>query len=320
MINKLASLKKNTIIVADTIDIHVIKFYKPQSTTTNPSLILQATKMLEYKKIVRDAINWAKKQSFSFHQQVIDACDKLTVNIGLEILKLIPGRVSTEIDARASYDMNACIKKAYRIIELYNQSGIENNRILIKIPATWQGIAAAKILEKNGINCNLTLLFSFAQAKLCAESGVYLISPFVGRIFDWYNKINISKSFSFKIDPGVVFVKKIYQYYKKYRYKTFVMGASFRNISEILQLSGCDFLTISPNFLKELSETYGEVKRKLKIGKFYDKKPSGFLNESEFYWDHNFNSMASYMLSEGIRKFAIDQEKLKTFFSVILNS
>lgn len=319
MINQLDSLKKNTIIVADTIDVRVIKFYKPQSITTNPSLILQSIQMLEYKKAINDAIKWAKNQSCSFDQKVIDACDKLVVNIGLEILKLIPGRISTEIDANISYDTDACIKKAHRIIELYNESGIHNNRILIKIPATWQGISAAKALEKEGINCNLTLLFSFAQARLCAESGVYLISPFVGRILDWFNKMNISKKFSFKINPGVIFVKKIFKYYKKFGYNTFIMGASFRSISEILELSGCDFLTISPSFLKKLFETSGEVKNNLKINKFYNKISTHFLNESEFYWKHNFNSMASYMLSDGIKKFSIDQEKLKKFCSSMLS-
>lgn len=318
MINKLTSLSKITIIAADTIDIEAIKFYKPKEVTTNPSLIFKAIKNLEYKNIINQTISWVKKKSYSPDQQIINVCDKFMVNVGSEILKLIPGRISMEIDAIFSYDTNACINKARRIIKLYNDSGFLNNRILIKIPATWQGIKAAEKLEKEGINCNLTLLFSFAQAKACAESGVYLISPFVGRILDWH-KNNFAVNDKYKIDPGVLFVKKIYRYYKKYNYKTLVMGASFRNIDQILDLAGCDKLTISPNFLKELFKLNGKVIRKLNVNNFIQKKPKTVLTESNFYLEHNFDKMASQMLNDGIYRFFIDQQKLKKIFLFYLN-
>ncbi|MGP1931650.1 MAG: transaldolase, partial [Arsenophonus sp. ET-DL12-MAG3] len=263
MIDKLTSLRKITTVVADTGDINEIKRYKPEDVTTNPSLIFKIAQIQEYQPLINEAINWARKQSYSHEQQIIDATDKLIINIGLEILQLIPGKISIEIDARLSYDSNASIKKAHRIVELYNNAGIKNNRILIKLASTWQGIRAAEQLEKDGINCNLTLLFSFAQARACAEANVYLISPFVGRIFDWYKTNSDMKEYVIEEDPGVIFVKKIYNYYKQYGYKTMIMAASFRNINQILQLAGCDCLTIPPNLLKELSESQGEVVRKL---------------------------------------------------------
>lgn len=311
MIDKLTSLQKFTKIVADTSDISKIKLYKLENATTNPSLIFEAIKKPKYQSILNESIIWAKKQSNSLTQQVIDGCDKFNVNIGLEILKLIPGRVSTEIDARFSYDKNSSIKKARRIINLYNDAGIDNNRILIKLAATWQGIQAGEQLEKEGINCNLTLIFSFAQAKACAEAGVYLISPFIGRIYDWHKEnFKITKCF-FDKDPGVVFVSKIYHYYKLHNYKTIIMGASFRNSEEILQLAGCDYLTISPKFLEELSKQKGEVIQKLQFKEDVQAKPTKLLSESKFYFEHFSNKMATNKLAEGIYKFFIDQKKIE---------
>ncbi|EDU57336.1 transaldolase [Providencia stuartii ATCC 25827] len=317
MTDKLTSLRSLTTVVADTGDIEAMKLYKPQDATTNPSLILNAAQIPEYRKLIDEAVEWARKQSSHREQQVVDACDKLAVNIGLEILKLVPGRVSTEVDARLSYDEEACIAKARRLIKLYNEAGISNDRILIKLASTWQGIRAAEKLEKEGINCNLTLLFSFAQARACAEAGVYLISPFVGRILDWYKANTDKKEYAPQEDPGVISVTEIYNYYKTHGYKTVVMGASFRNVGEILELAGCDRLTISPALLKELSEAQGEVVRKLTdSGK--TKEPEAKLTESQFYWQHNQDPMAVDKLAEGIRKFAIDQEKLEKMIAELL--
>ncbi|MFS1537586.1 MAG: transaldolase [Candidatus Phlomobacter fragariae] len=310
MTDKLTSLRKITTVVADTGDISAIKLYKPEDATTNPSLILNAAQIQEYQPLIDEAINWARQQSHSRKQQIIDACDKLAVNIGLEILQLIPGRISTEVDARLSYNSDACIKKARRIIELYNSAGIKNDRILIKLASTWQGIRAAEQLEKEGFNCNLTLLFSFAQARACAEACVYLISPFVGRILDWYKENTDTKEYSSQEDPGVISVIKIYNYYKQHGYKTVVMGASFRNSDEILQLAGCDSLTISPTLLKELSESQGEVVRKLAFDGQIQSPPQP-MTEAEFYWQHHADAMATDKLADGICKFAIDQEKLE---------
>ncbi|HGJ5873192.1 MAG TPA: transaldolase [Arsenophonus apicola] len=310
MSDKLTSLRKITTVVADTGDISAIKLYKPEDATTNPSLILNAAQIQEYQPLINEAIKWAREQSNSREQQIIDACDKLAVNIGLEILQLIPGRISTEVDVRLSYDSDACIKKARRIIELYNSAGIKNDRILIKLASTWQGIRAAEQLEKEGINCNLTLLFSFAQARACAEAGVYLISPFVGRILDWYKANTDTKEYAPQEDPGVISVTQIYNYYKQHGYKTVVMGASFRNSGEILQLAGCDRLTIAPALLKELSESQGEVVRQL-TSNGQTQSPPQPMTEAEFYWQHHADAMATDKLAEGIRKFAIDQEKLE---------
>lgn len=246
--SQLDELRKVTVVVADTGDIEAMKLYKPEDATTNPSLILSASALPQYAPLIEDAVAYAKAQSDDKDQQLIDAEDKLAVNIGLEILKLVPGRISTEVDARFSYDTEKTIAKARKLIALYNAAGISNDRILIKIASTWQGIRAAEVLEKEGINCNLTLLFSQAQARACAEAGVYLISPFVGRILDWY-KANEGKEYSPAEDPGVISVTNIYNYYKQYGYKTVVMGASFRNVGEITELAGCDRLTIAPPLL-----------------------------------------------------------------------
>ena len=310
MTNQLDSLRELTVVVADTGDIDAIRQYKPEDATTNPSLILSAAALPQYAALIDEAIAYGKQQSQDKAQQLIDAEDKLAVNIGLEILKLVPGRVSTEVDARLSYDTEATVTKARKLIALYEAAGINKNRILIKIASTWQGIRAAEILEKEGINCNLTLLFSEAQARACAEAGVYLISPFVGRILDWYKANTDKKEYAPAEDPGVISVTKIYNYYKQYGYKTVVMGASFRNVGEIIELAGCDRLTIAPPLLKTLHETPNAVVRKLAFQGEVQAKPQP-LTEAEFYWQHNSDAMAVEKLAEGIRKFAVDQGKLE---------
>jgi transaldolase len=309
--SQLQELRKITVVVADTGDIDAIKTYQPQDATTNPSLILSASSLPQYAPLIDEAVAYAKQQSNDKKQQLIDAEDKLAVNIGLEILKIVPGRISTEVDARFSYDTQATIKKARKLIKLYNQAGIANERILIKIAATWQGIRAAEVLEKEGINCNLTLLFSQAQARACAEAGVYLISPFVGRILDWYKANTDKKEYAPHEDPGVVSVTEIYNYYKQYDYKTVVMGASFRNIGEITELAGCDRLTIAPGLLKALQESNEPLVRKLEFKGNVKERPEP-LTEAQFYWQHNSDPMAVDKLTDGIRKFAADQEKLET--------
>ena len=317
MTTQLDSLRSMTVVVADTGDIDAIKKYQPQDATTNPSLILSASVLPQYAPLIDEAVAYAKAQSTDKAQQLIDAEDKLAVNIGLEILKIVPGRISTEVDARLSYDTQATVEKARKLIALYNAAGISNDRILIKIASTWQGIRAAEILEKEGINCNLTLLFSEAQARACAEAGVYLISPFVGRILDWYKANTDKKEYAPAEDPGVISVTKIYNYYKEYGYKTVVMGASFRNVGEIIELAGCDRLTIAPALLKELQENTAPLVRKLEYKGEVKAKPQP-LTEAEFYWQHNSDAMAVEKLADGIRKFAVDQEKLEAMLSAKL--
>lgn len=317
MTTQLDSLRNMTVVVADTGDIDAIKKYQPQDATTNPSLILSASALPQYAPLIDEAIAYGKAQSADKAQHLIDAEDKLAVNIGLEILKIVPGRISTEVDARLSYDTQATVEKARKLIALYNAAGISNDRILIKIASTWQGIRAAEILEKEGINCNLTLLFSEAQARACAEAGVYLISPFVGRILDWYKANTDKKEYAPAEDPGVISVTKIYNYYKEYGYKTVVMGASFRNVGEIIELAGCDRLTIAPALLKELQENSTALVRKLDYKGEVKAKPQP-LTEAEFYWQHNSDAMAVEKLAEGIRKFAVDQEKLEAMLSAKL--
>ena len=314
MTTQLDSLRNMTVVVADTGDIEAIKKYQPQDATTNPSLILSASALPQYSPLIDEAVSYAKAQSNDKSQQLIDAEDKLAVNIGLEILKIVPGRISTEVDARLSYNTQATVEKARKLIALYNAAGISNDRILIKIASTWQGIRAAEILEKEGINCNLTLLFSEAQARACAEAGVYLISPFVGRILDWYKANSDKKEYAPTEDPGVISVTKIYNYYKEYGYNTVVMGASFRNVGEITELAGCDRLTIAPALLKELQENSTALVRKLEYKGEVKAKPQP-LTEAEFYWQHNSDAMAVEKLADGIRKFAADQEKLETMLS-----
>ena len=315
--NQLDALKQLTTVVADSGDIESIRQFEPQDATTNPSLILKAAALPQYKALIAEALDYARRQGGSKETQLINASDKLAVNIGVEILKSVPGRISTEVDARLSYDTVASVAKAKRLIKLYNEAGISNDRILIKLASTWQGIRAAEQLEKEGINCNLTLLFSFAQARACAEAGVYLISPFVGRILDWYKANGDKKEFAPHEDPGVISVTEIYQYYKQHGYNTVVMGASFRNVGEIIELAGCDRLTIAPALLKELAESEGTLERKLSYTGEVKARPAA-LTEPEFYWQHNQDPMAVEKLTDGIRKFAVDQGKLEKMIADLL--
>ncbi|MCU4137119.1 transaldolase [Buchnera aphidicola (Sitobion miscanthi)] len=312
--NQLNALKQFSIIVADTSDIESICKYKPEDATTNPSLILQAVSSSINQHFVDQAVEYAKKKGGLYKEKIINASDKILVDLGIEILKKIPGYVSSEVDARLSFSTEECILKARKLIHLYEEEGISRNRVLIKLAATWECIKAAEELKKDNILCNLTLLFSFAQARACAESNVFLISPFVGRIYDWYVSQNLlSKSFTGK-DPGVISVCKIYEYYKKYGYKTIIMGASFRNIEQILYLSGCDRLTISPVLLKELESNTRKIKRHLNPPSVISVAPLP-LSEEEFRWEHNQDPMAVQKLSEGIRNFGKDQLSLEKIFS-----
>ncbi|KUI97944.1 transaldolase [Vibrio sp. MEBiC08052] len=313
MSNQLEQLRKYTTVVADTGEIDAIKKYQPQDATTNPSLILKAAQIPEYAAFIDQAVAYAKSKSDDKAQQLEDTSDMLAVTIGKEILKSIPGRISTEVDARLSYDTEKTIEKARKLIGLYNDAGISNDRILIKVASTWEGIRAAEVLEKEGINCNLTLLFSFAQARACAEAGAYLISPFVGRIMDWY-KVKEGHDFAANEDPGVLSVTKIYNYYKEHGYNTVVMGASFRNTGEILELAGCDRLTISPQLLQTLEETESQVDVKLTPTTRIQERPQP-MTHAEFLWEHNQDAMAVEKLAEGIRNFAIDQGKLEAMIS-----
>lgn len=309
MNNKLEQLRKLTTVVADSGDIEDIIKYQPEDATTNPSLILKAAKLESYAHLIDKSISYAKSQSKNNAQQLLDSCDMLAVNIGKEILKVIPGRISTEVDVRLSYDTEKTVLKARKLIQMYNDAGVANNRILIKIASTWQGIRAAEILEKEGINCNLTLLFSFTQARACAEAGVFLISPFVGRIMDWY-KAKEGREFEATEDPGVLSVTNIYNYYKEHGYNTVVMGASFRNIGEITELAGCDRLTISPALLQTLSESDQPLVAKLVDNGATKERPEK-ITYSEFLWQHQQDAMAFDKLAEGIRGFAVDQVKLE---------
>ncbi|QCI25323.1 transaldolase [Buchnera aphidicola (Sitobion avenae)] len=312
--NQLNALKQFSIIVADTSDIESICKYKPEDATTNPSLILQAVSSSINQYFVDQAVEYAKKKGGLYKEKIINASDKILVDLGIEILKKIPGYVSSEVDARLSFSTEECILKARKLIHLYEEEGISRNRVLIKLAATWECIKAAEELKKDNILCNLTLLFSLAQARACAESNVFLISPFVGRIYDWYVSQNLlSKSFIGK-DPGVISVCKIYEYYKKYDYKTIIMGASFRNIEQILYLSGCDRLTISPVLLKELESNTRKIERHLNPPSVISVAPLP-LSEEEFRWEHNQDPMAVQKLSEGIRNFGKDQLSLEKIFS-----
>ena len=310
MASKLTQLKEMTTVVADTGDIEAIKQWTPVDATTNPSLLLKAAAMAQYQHLLDASASYAKDQVTSTDAQAALSCDHLAVSIGKEILQVIPGRISTEVDARLSFDTAATIEKAKQLISLYEAQGVTRDRVLIKIASTWEGIKAAEILESQGINCNLTLLFSFAQAVAAAEAGAYLISPFVGRILDWYKASTGKASYPADEDPGVVSVTKIYDYYKSHGYQTIVMGASFRNLDEIEQLAGCDRLTISPDLLAKLGNDPGELKRVLSPSKLGAEQPTP-LTESSFRWQHNDDAMATEKLAEGIRKFAEDQVKLE---------
>lgn len=313
MASALEQLKRYTTVVADTGDFEAIDKFKPTDATTNPSLILAASKMSQYKHLLDDAVQYGKQNGKDTNEQVDMTMDKLYVLFGKEILKIVPGRVSTEVDARLSFDIEAQLKKARRFIELYEKDGISRERILVKLSSTWEGIKAAEVLEREGIHCNLTLLFCLAQAVACAEANVTLISPFVGRIYDWYVKSTGQKTFAPADDPGVKSVTSIYNYYKKFGYKTVVMGASFRNPGQITELSGCDFLTISPGLLEKLSASTETVDQKL------SKESAGsasieqiHLDEKSFRFLLNEDAMATEKLAEGIRKFAADAVKLES--------
>ena len=315
--NQLDGIKKFTTVVADSGDIESIRHYQPEDATTNPSLLLKAAGLEHYGHLLDDAVAFAKKQSTCREDQVVAACDKLAVNFGAEILKSIPGRVSTEVDARLSFDKEKSITKARHLVELYAAQGIDKSRILIKLASTWEGIRAAEVLEKEGIHCNLTLLFSFAQARACAEAGVFLISPFVGRIYDWYQQREPMDPYVVEEDPGVKSVRNIYDYFKQHRYETVVMGASFRRTEQILALAGCDRLTIAPALLKELQEKEAPVGRKLIPASQHFHRPTP-MTEAEFRWEHNQDPMAVDKLAEGIRLFAVDQRKLEDLLAAKL--
>ena len=310
--NKLDQLKSMTLVVADTGDLDAISQYQPQDATTNPSLLLKAADLEGYQPLLAEAQQWARDQGATGASMAAAACDYLAVSIGLEIQSIIPGRVSTEVDARLSFDREATIARARRIIDLYESRGSNRNRVLIKIASTWEGIQAAAELEKDGINCNLTLLFNFAQAATCAQSGVYLISPFVGRILDWHLAASGKTAFDPESDPGVVSVTQIYNYYKQHGFQTVVMGASFRNTGEIEQLAGCDRLTISPQLMQALAEDESDLERKLQPDKISEPQNKLNLDEKAFRWMMNQDAMATEKLADGIRLFARDQEILES--------
>lgn len=301
MTSKLDQLKQYTTVVADTGDIDAIVRVKPVDATTNPSLLLKAAALPGYGELLKNAVKAGQGD-------LGVATDHFAVAVGREILQVIPGRISTEVDARLSFDMQATLQRAERLIGLYEDAGIGRERVLIKIAATWEGINAARQLEKAGIQCNLTLLFAFAQAQACADAGVFLISPFVGRIYDWYKKAE-GRDFLASEDPGVLSVTRIYNYYKAHAYKTVVMGASFRNLGQIEHLAGCDRLTISPELLQQLAEDQQSLTRRLSPGQ--QAEPQQSLGESQFRWAMNEDAMATEKLAEGIRLFARDQEKLE---------
>ncbi len=314
MTNLLDQLKNMTAIVADTGDIEAIRRHLPEDATTNPSLLLKAATLPEYAPLIDEAITWAKSQSKEQAQQVHDAMDRLAVDVGVEVLKIVPGRISTEVDARLSFDTQATLAKARKLIHLYNEAGISNERVLIKIASTWEGIRAGEILEHEGIHCNLTLMFGFAQARACAEAGVTLISPFVGRIFDWQKAKEGRSEIPAEEDMGVLSVRRIYDYYKAHGYPTTVMGASFRNSGEIIALAGCDRLTISPALLEELQQKEDVLVRRLEYTGVIHPRPAS-MTEAEFRWEMNQDAMATEKLAEGIRGFTADQIKLEKSLS-----
>jgi len=309
--NQLEKLQQFTTLVADTGDIESIRRYQPEDATTNPSLLLKAVGLPHYETLLQQARKYAETQGGDSHAQLDNATDKLAVLIGQEILNIVPGRVSTEVDARLSFDQQASIARARKLIDLYEQDGIGRHRVLIKLASTWEGIQAAAVLEKENINCNLTLLFSFAQAQACADAGVFLISPFVGRIFDWYKKFEGVDFYAPADDPGVRSVQRIYAYYKTHGFNTVVMGASFRNSDQIRQLAGCDRLTISPGLMQELADSVEPLERILSPESKSSPDAKSRLREAAFRWGHNEDAMANEKLAEGIRSFAVDQVKLE---------
>jgi transaldolase len=311
--NQLDSLKRYTTVVADTGDFEAIAAHKPQDATTNPSLLYKAAQMPEYEHLLEEAIQLALQLPADRAARAEAFMDKLLVSFGCEILQIVPGRVSTEVDAGLSFDTEGTLAKAHRLIGLYQKAGVGRERVLIKIASTWEGIRAAEKLEREGIHCNLTLLFSFAQAVACAEAGVTLISPFVGRIYDWYRKER-GGDIPPDEDPGVTSVTRIYNYFKKFDYKTQVMGASFRKVDQIVRLAGCDLLTISPDLLEQMERTPGEATRRLSVEAAKASDATKLhLDEKGFRWMHNEDPMAVEKLSEGIRKFYADARKLEQF-------
>lgn len=310
MSNLLDQLKAITTIVADTGDVEAIKSVKPVDATTNPSLLLKASTLPQYAHLIEASIAYAKAQGGSKDAQIENAADKLAVLIGIEISKVVPGRISTEVDARLSFNIDKMVAKGRKLIKFYEEAGVGKDRVLIKLASTWEGIKAGEILEKEGIQCNLTLLFGFGQARACAEAGVFLISPFVGRILDWYKAKNPGTEYTQETDPGVVSVRAIYAYYKEHGYKTVVMGASFRNTGELIALAGCDRLTVSPNLLQDLAATEGTLVQVLKDGGAKSTPPAK-LTEEEFRFALNEDAMATEKLAEGIRGFVVDQNKLE---------
>lgn len=312
----LAQLKAVTTVVVDSGDLTAIEQFRPVDATTNPSLLLNASQLDFAKPLLAQAAAYAKTKAQDQSTQLSLASDKFAVDVGTAISKLVPGRVSTEVDARLSFDTKATIAKALQLVALYQENGIGKDKILIKIASTWEGIQAARELEQQGIQCNLTLLFHMCQARACAEAGVFLISPFVGRILDWY-KASTGQSYDAETDPGVISVREIYRYFKQHGHNTIVMGASFRNIGEVLALAGCDRLTIAPPLLDELDKQTGELTVHLKDDGASMAKPAS-LTETEFRWALNEDAMATEKLAEGIRKFAIDQRKLEQVISLAL--
>jgi transaldolase len=310
-LNQLEQLKKFTKVVADTADFESVKQFQPQDATTNPSLVYAATQKEQYSHLLDKVLKDRQKSGLSGHDQIEDICDHLLVQFGTDILEIVPGRVSTETDARLSFDVEGSIKKARRLIELYKENKIPRERVLIKIASTWEGLNAAEQLQKEGIRCNMTLMFSMPQAVRAAAVKAQLISPFVGRIYDWYKK-EMKRDYSGADDPGVQSVTEIYTYYKKFDIPTDVMGASFRNISQILELAGCDCLTISPELMEDLSKSTKTVERKLTPEKAKAAKVDRLeLDEEKFRWLLNENAMATEKTAEGIRKFAVDVVKLE---------
>jgi transaldolase len=312
--NLLESLKRHTTVVADTGDIEAIAEHRPQDATTNPSLLLKAAQQPHYQHLVDESLAFALRESGDRAARTEAFMDRLFIAFGCEILKAVPGRVSTEVDAGLSFDTAGTLAKARRLVDLYRKAGVGRERVLIKIASTWEGIRAAEQLEREGIHCNLTLLFSFAQAVACAEAGVTLISPFVGRIYDWYCKEHGVKDIPIDEDPGVASVTQIYDYFKKFDYKTQVMGASFRKVDQIVRLAGCDLLTISPDLLEQMEKAEGTVSRRLSVetAKASDAQKI-HLDEKTFRWLHNQDAMAVEKLSEGIRKFYADARKLEQY-------
>ena len=313
----LSQLKAVTTVVVDSGDLTAIEQFRPVDATTNPSLLLNASGLEFAKPLLVQAAVYAKTKTSDHAQQLSLASDKFAVDVGTAISKLVPGRISTEVDARLSFDTAATIEKALQLVALYQENGVGKDKILIKIASTWEGIQAARVLEQQGIQCNLTLLFHLCQARACAEAGVFLISPFVGRILDWY-KAHTGQSYDAESDPGVVSVREIYRYFKQHGHSTIVMGASFRNIGEVLALAGCDRLTIAPALLDELDKQQGELVLHLQDTGVTSQKPAE-LTETQFRWALNEDAMATEKLAEGIRKFAIDQRKLEQVISAALN-